>query len=124
MIVGIAGGVGYYTASFLHDTGYTDFVGVDTNLEVAAAKLAADWQVPLYGTISQAMAAEDIGGIYICTPDAVHVESCVEALKFGIPVLCEKPMGINREQAVTILEADRASAGWLQIGFEYRFSKA
>jgi predicted dehydrogenase len=68
--------------------------------------------------------AEDIGGVYICTPDTAHKDNAIEALTYGVPVLCEKPMGLNREEALAMLEADRAASSWLQLGFEYRFSKA
>ena len=123
LIVGIGGGVGHYTASYLSTAGLTEIVGADPSPK-AAERLKPEWNIPLYPSMAEAFAAEDIGGIYICTPDAAHRDNVLEALEFGVPVLCEKPMGINRQEALDMLEADRRSQGWLQIGFEYRFSKA
>ncbi|NLO72589.1 MAG: Gfo/Idh/MocA family oxidoreductase, partial [candidate division WS1 bacterium] len=123
LITGIGGGVGLHITKSLTEQGYMDIVGVDVNPETQA-RLKSESPIPLYASLAEAMAAEDIGGIYICTPDATHRDVAVEALTYGLPVLCEKPMGNRPEEAREMLEAAQASQGWLQIAFEYRFSPA
>lgn len=48
--------------------------------------------------------SDKIDGIYICTPHTSHKEYALKALAAGIPVLCEKPVGINIREVNEIVE--------------------
>ena len=65
---------------------------------------------------------ESIKLVYIAAPNEVHMELAVRSLKAGKAVLCEKPMGITLDEAKAIMQAEKESGSFLQIGFEARYS--
>ncbi len=67
----------------------------------------------------------DAGGIdvvMIATPNEFHREMAEYALRGGVHVFLEKPMGVNREQMDSILRTQQASGRHLAIDFELRVS--
>jgi len=58
--------------------------------------------------------------VYIATPHPMHAEWAIRAAHAGKHVLCEKPIGMNYREAVSIVEAARASGVFLMEAFMYR----
>jgi len=59
--------------------------------------------------------------VFVCTPNNVTVEMCVEALKNCRRVFCEKPPGRNFEEFLKIEEAARAQSDHVLVfGFNHR----
>jgi predicted dehydrogenase len=57
-------------------------------------------------------------------PNAVHAEPCIEAVRNGKHVLCEKPLGLSAEESHRMWqEAERAGVVHM-CGFNYRFVPA
>ncbi|MFC7165963.1 D-xylose 1-dehydrogenase Gfo6 [Halospeciosus flavus] len=50
-------------------------------------------------------ATDAYDAVYICTPNAVHREQAVAAAEHGKPVLCEKPLAADVEDAEAIVDA-------------------
>lgn len=73
---------------------------------------ANDWE----GVVSR----EDIGMVIVCTPPHLHKPICIEALKKGKHVLCEKPLARNPEEAREIVDAARQNGVKLKCGFNLR----
>jgi len=48
--------------------------------------------------------SEDLDGVIIATPPALHAEIAIASLKAGLPVMVEKPMTVKIEEAVKIHE--------------------
>jgi predicted dehydrogenase len=65
----------------------------------------------------------EIRFVSIASPNATHCDLAVAALRAGKAVLCEKPMGTTAAEARQMLEAQKETGGFLQIGFELRYSK-
>ncbi|MFV0338941.1 MAG: Gfo/Idh/MocA family protein [Chthoniobacterales bacterium] len=65
----------------------------------------------------------EIDLVFIATPNATHFELATAALRSGKAVLCEKPMAISIEDAEKMTELSEELNGFLQIGFELRYSK-
>jgi len=72
--------------------------------------------------IDKILEDESIKLIYIAAPNEVHMELSIRSLKSGKAVLCEKPMGITFDEARSIIEAEKESGSFLQIGFELHYS--
>ncbi len=61
--------------------------------------------------------------VYIAAPNEVHCELAVKSLRAGKAVLCEKPMGTTLDEARQMLQAEKETGEFLQIGLEARYSK-
>lgn len=67
----------------------------DTNI-AAAEKLAGQYKAKSYEAIEEMVAKEkDVDVVAICSPNGLHAEHTIKALKAGFHVLCEKPMAIS-----------------------------
>jgi predicted dehydrogenase len=69
--------------------------------------------------VAWAMSLDDVlpgvDGVVIAAPTALHAELADQASAAGVPVFCEKPLGLSVE------EAERAAAHVAQVGFQRRF---
>lgn len=81
-----------------------------------ALEEAANWSYPLkgYGSYDEMIAAnatlpedEKLGYILIVTPNHVHFDPAMKAIKAGIPVFCEKPLCLNLKEANALVKAVR-----------------
>lgn len=71
------------------------------------------------------LAMDDIDIIEICTPNFVHKEIIIEALKAGKHIICEKPLAMNLNEAKEIVKAADAHPELIsQVSFEYRYQPA
>ena len=68
---------------------------------------------------------KEINAIVIVSIDSTHEEYCLEALKLGKYVFCEKPLSSSAEGARKVVEAEMAGGKRLiQMGFNRRFDPA
>ncbi|MCL1793546.1 MAG: Gfo/Idh/MocA family oxidoreductase [Oscillospiraceae bacterium] len=65
-----------------------------------------------------------IDAVSICTPNNLHYEMAMEAVKRGIPYAVEKPVCSNREQAEKLLEETAKKSVLNMVCFSYRFISA
>ena len=77
--------------------------------------------LPVYKTLREMLAAQDLDVIDICTPTPFHRDVAVEALGAGKHVLCEKPMGRTLADCDAILAATRAGKGKFMVAHCLRF---
>ena len=66
----------------------------------------------------------DDGGVdalLICTPNALHAEQTIAALRAGIHVLVEKPMAMSAREATKVLAVNREDSALLQVAHCLRF---
>jgi predicted dehydrogenase len=77
---------------------------------------AANWPYPIkgYGSYDEMIAAnkglpdeEKLDYILIVTPNHVHFDPAMKAIKAGIPVFCEKPLCLNLKEANELVKAVR-----------------
>lgn len=68
------------------------------------------------------LAMPEIDGVSICTPNYVHFQPTVDALKAGKNVLCEKPIALNASQGAEMVAAAKKAGKILQIGYNSRFA--
>src|SRR5215218_6274453 len=64
---------------------------------------------------------DSIDGVVIATPNALHVTQTVAALRAGISVFCQKPLGCNVPEVWQAVSAARESDRLLGVDFSYRF---
>ena len=99
-----AGGMGtvHYT-SFQHIEGAQVAAVVGVSGQDAAR--AGEWDLPLYATISEMLAAEEIDIVDICTPTYLHAQQILEAVTCGKSVITEKPLALKNADARMVFDA-------------------
>mgnify|MGYP001764977846 CR=1 FL=1 len=66
-------------------------------------------------------ARPDIDAVTIATPNALHARQALAAFAAGKHVFCEKPLGMNVEEAASMLRAAAQSQKNHQVAFTYRY---
>ncbi|MCX7825885.1 MAG: Gfo/Idh/MocA family oxidoreductase [Verrucomicrobiae bacterium] len=81
-----------------------------------ALEEAEKWPYPIqgYGSYDEMIAAQAslpeekrLDYVLIVTPNHVHYDPAIKALKAGIPVFCEKPLTVNLKQATDLVKMVR-----------------
>ena len=60
-----------------------------------------------YGSYTEMFNDSEVNIVYIATVNSTHVTIALQALKHGKHVLCEKPMGVNKEEVEEIVRYAR-----------------
>jgi myo-inositol 2-dehydrogenase / D-chiro-inositol 1-dehydrogenase len=63
-----------------------------------------------------------VEAVYVCTPNTLHTEAVLAALRRNVHVFSEKPMATTLHEARQILDAAGTSRGFYQIGHNRRFA--
>lgn len=64
---------------------------------------------------------EGLDGISVCTPPVSHKEITEYVLSKGVNVLCEKPLAMNSNQALSMVETAKKNKRLLMTAFKFRF---
>lgn len=67
--------------------------------------------------------ATDPHGLVIATPNALHAQQAISALRRGIAVFCQKPLARTREETQAVVNAARETDCFLAVDFSYRYMK-
>lgn len=105
-------------------TGLVDAVAIVEPSDEAAAEALrlAPGAVRVDGL--DALLAQDLDGVVIATPSALHAQQSTQALQRGVAVFCQKPLGRTAEEVRAVVEAARAADRLLAVDFSYRFTDA
>jgi UDP-N-acetyl-2-amino-2-deoxyglucuronate dehydrogenase len=75
-----------------------------------ADALATKYGAKAYYTIEEMLAAEkEVNIVAVCSPNGLHAEHSIKALKAGFHVLCEKPMAISVTDCGAMIQAAEKS---------------
>jgi len=66
----------------------------------------------------------DLDGVVIATPSALHAAQAELALRRGLHVFCQKPLGRTARETRAVVQAARAADRRLGVDFSYRFTRA
>jgi UDP-N-acetyl-2-amino-2-deoxyglucuronate dehydrogenase len=101
---------------------YGKLVGVaDTDQEKATA-VAQLYQVSAYSNLTELLAQAEPEIVVICTPNGIHAEHSLEALRSNAHVLCEKPMALNSKDAAEMIQTARLFNKRLFVVKQNRFN--
>lgn len=82
----------------------------------AAAALAAQAGVPLYGALEQLLAQDRPDGLVLATPNQLHVPQSLQCIAAGLPILLEKPIATTVAEGERLAQAVEASGAKVLIG--------
>lgn len=73
---------------------------------------------------NEMLESSEIDGIVIATPSALHAEQSLEALKYGKPVFCQKPLGRTEQEAEKVVNTAKDKDLFLGVDLSYRHTQA
>ncbi|MGD2217025.1 MAG: Gfo/Idh/MocA family oxidoreductase [Gemmatimonadales bacterium] len=93
----------------------------DNNLP--KAKLVAErFEVgSVYPSVETLLEHKGLDAVLVCTPNPLHAEHSEAALRAGTSVLCERPLGVSREQVVGTLAVAEETGRTLMVANNHRF---
>jgi predicted dehydrogenase len=114
------GWIGRHRLEAVVQSNVADVVAVaDLAPENAAAAVSL---VPakVVGSLEELL-AQELDGIVIATPSALHAEQAIAALERGVAVFCQKPLARTAGETRRIIDAARGVDRLLAVDFSYRF---
>jgi len=89
--------------------------------EARAKAFSEKHEIPVFhGSYEALFANSAIDAVYIATPHTSHATLAIQAAEAGKQVLCEKPVGLNRAEAMAVAEAARESGVTIMEAYMYR----
>ena len=71
----------------------------------------------------EAMLAQDVDGVVIATPSALHAAQSIACLRAGRAVFCQKPLGRTAEETRAVVDAARDAGLLLGVDLSYRHTE-
>ncbi|MDC0182763.1 Gfo/Idh/MocA family oxidoreductase [Nitrosomonadales bacterium] len=77
-----------------------------------------------FRSFDEMLNSSDIDCVYIATPNYLHASQTIESLKKGLHVICEKPMAINKNDCLKMIQTAKDKKLQLSVGHMLRYSDA
>jgi predicted dehydrogenase len=84
---------------------------------------ARDWGLPLYETIEELAAQEQVDVVDVCSPTFMHKEHVLAALNHGMHAITEKPVALHLQDAIEMFETAKKNQRQLFVGQVLQFTK-
>jgi predicted dehydrogenase len=119
-----AGGMGGTVVKHLQDSPLiSSIVAYDINSERAVHLQKKYDNVVASGNLESLLSDKEVELVFVTSSNNAHKELTMQSLKAGKAVMCEKPMANTLEDCVEMVETAERTKGFLQIGFELRYSR-
>ena len=89
-----------------------------------AAKAGADVGCDRIVTTLDDALTHDVDGVVLATPSALHAAQSITALRTGLPVFCQKPLGRTARECADVVAAARTADVLLGVDLSYRHAVA
>lgn len=90
-----------------------------------AKESAAQFNIPLaFDSAEELCRSSEVDAVLVTTPNALHLQDVLTAVRRGKHVLCEKPMGVNAEECRQMVEAARDAKVLLGVAQVFRFEES
>lgn len=83
-------------------------------------RVASMYNIQAYEDYTDMIEKADIDALYVCLPATLHADAVTKALKKGLHVFCEKPMGLNAVDARMMVDQAIQSNRILMPGYNLR----
>ncbi len=89
----------------------------------AAAKDCATYGIEhCFASREELCASPEVDAVFITSPDAIHLEDGLLAMKHGKAVLCEKPVAMNAGEAAEMVAAAKAAGVCFGVAQNFRYN--
>jgi predicted dehydrogenase len=93
--------------------------------QAAARQNCAEYRIPYCFSTREALCSSpEVDVVLITSPDAMHWDDTLLALRHGKAVLCEKPAAMNAAEAVEMQAAARAAGLLYGVAQNFRFNRS
>jgi predicted dehydrogenase len=93
--------------------------------QTAALKNCVDYKIPhCFPTREALCSSPEVDVVFITSPDAMHRDDSLLALKHGKAVLCEKPLAMNAAEAKEIAAAARSAGKLFGVAQNFRYNRS
>jgi predicted dehydrogenase len=120
------GWIGRHRLERVAATGLADIVAIaDPSPESVGRALDAIPQAATdvrVGATLDDLLAEEIDGIVIATPSAMHADQAIAALEHGVAVFCQKPLARTAQETERVVQAAARANRLLGVDFSYRYT--
>ena len=97
-------------------------VGVAGSSPASGQRAAAELRAPrAFASGDEAVEADDVDVVHICTPNHLHEPLALKALAAGKHVVCEKPVALDGPGAQRLADAAASAGRVVAVPFVYRF---
>ncbi|HEX7332536.1 MAG TPA: Gfo/Idh/MocA family oxidoreductase [Pyrinomonadaceae bacterium] len=113
------GWIGCNRLQSIVEAGVAEVVAVhDVQPDAAAEGLKLSPDAVVFSAFEELL-NHDVDGVVIATPNCFHAEQSIAALRNGIAVFCQKPLGRNAFETRRIVEAARSADSLLGVDLSY-----
>lgn len=91
------------------------------SLERAQAAATQFGAPKAYGALEDMLQDPDVEAVYIASPNSEHVSQAILAARAGRHVLCEKPIGLNRAEALALAQVQQETGVHVAEAFMVRY---
>src|ERR1700722_5520020 len=116
-----AGRMGRTHLRALRDVTDVSIVAVAEPVDALREQAVDEFDVVGYASLADMLESNDLDGVLIVTPSDSHVDVITQVAAAGLPILCEKPCGVNAEDTRRAQSIVRDADVALQIGYWRRF---
>ena len=90
-----------------------------------AQESARQYNIPLaFDSLEALCRSSDVDAVLVTTPNAMHLQDVLIAIKHRKHVLCEKPMGVNADECRQMVEAAHSAGVQLGVAQVFRFEQS
>lgn len=115
------GWIGLNRLQAIAASGRGDVAAVFDPVPEAAQRVTAECPAAVAVPEFSSLLAQDLDGVVIATPSALHAEQAIAALEHGMAVFCQKPLGRTAAETRRVVAAARAADRLLHVDLSYRF---
>jgi predicted dehydrogenase len=118
-----AGGIAQAHCRAMSEVSGVEIIAASDLIKANAERTAERWGIPkTFTDYNEMLKMDELDGVVVCTPTAVHAPPTVAALKAGKPVLCEKPMEASLEAATEMVGTAHKTGKILMIALKLRYT--
>ncbi|WP_151980224.1 Gfo/Idh/MocA family protein [Acinetobacter guerrae] len=86
-------------------------------------ELAQEYQIPNFKDFDELLNQIQTDGVVIANPNRFHVSTAIQCMQAGIPSLLEKPLALNTEEALYLIEKQKHYQVPILVGHHRRHNK-
>ncbi len=114
------GGIARTFARGLRESQTGELAAIGSRSKETALEFAKDFPARCHGSYEALLADPQVQAVHISTPHMAHAKWAIRAAEAGKHILCEKPLAMNEEEALAVIEAARHNKVFLMEAFMYR----